>query len=223
MSSSPHIKAFIQARTSSRRFPGKVLTPFRGRPLIDWVWDAAAKAVPRSAIVLATSTDASDDALAAHALSAGVTVFRGPLDDVFARFSLCLKAHPCDWFFRVCADSPLLDGGLLSWAASQAGPGVDLVTNVAPRSFPKGQSVELIRATAFAAVDAAALTPEQREHATLAFYQDGRWKVKNLDSGRPEWAKLSLTVDSPEDLRRLESEYPAGRPLPVWTPARSAA
>lgn len=208
---------------SSKRYPGKVLTSFRGRPLIDWLTAAAASAVPREKVVLATSTDPSDDPLAAHAQASGLTVFRGPLEDVFSRFRLCLKAHPCDWFFRICADSPLLDGGLLAWAASAASRDVDLITNVSPRSFPRGQSVELVCAAAFASVDESALTAEQREHVTKVFYETGRWKVKNLDSGHPEWAKLSLTVDAPEDLRRLEAEYPASAPLPRWTPARSAA
>lgn len=208
---------------SSKRFPGKVLTAFRGRPLIDWLAAAATVALPREKVVLATSADVSDDVLAAHAQAAGLTVFRGPLDDVFSRFRLCLKAHPCDWFFRICADSPLLDGGLLAWAASAASRDVDLVTNVAPRSFPRGQSVELVSAEAFTRVDAARLTAEQREHATKVFYETPGWRVKNLDSGHPEWAKLSLTVDAPEDVSRLEAAYPASAPLPRWTPARSAA
>lgn len=220
--SSPVIRAFIQARMSSRRFPGKVLAPFHGRPLIDWVAAAAAQALPAGGVVLATSEHTSDDALVQHARSAGWTVFRGPLEDVFGRFKACLEAHPCDWFFRVCADSPLLDPGLLSLAASLAGPGTDLVSNVFPRSFPRGQSVELVSARAFASVDAAALTPEQREHATKVFYAGG-WRVRNIDSGRPEWAELALTVDTPEDLSRLQAAYPAGSPPPRWTPARSAA
>ncbi len=161
--------------------------------------------------------------MAKHAEASGITVFRGPLDDVFSRFRLCLKTHPCDWFFRICADSPLLDGGLLSWAASFASRDVDLITNVAPRSFPRGQSVELISAAAFSSVDASSLTPDQREHATKVFYETSRWRVKNLDSGHPEWAKLSLTVDAPEDVSRLEAAYPASAPPPRWTPARSAA
>ena len=39
--SPPTVRGFIQARMSSARFPGKVLAPFRGRPVIAWVIDAA--------------------------------------------------------------------------------------------------------------------------------------------------------------------------------------
>lgn len=207
---------------SSRRFPGKVLVPFRGRPVLDWVAAAAAEGAP-DGVVLATSEHSSDDELARRGRDLGLSVYRGTLEDVFSRFQGCLHAHPCDWFFRVCADSPLLDGGLLSLAASLAAPGVDVVTNLRPRSFPRGQSVELLRSGAFASVDAARLDAEQREHATQVFYRGGPWRMRNIDSGRPDWAALSLAIDTPEDRARLEAAYPAGAPLPRWTPARSAA
>jgi len=176
-------------------------------------------------VVVATSTDPSDDAVAAYARGRGTTVFRGPLDDVFGRLRDCLTAHPADWFFRVSADSPLVDPAIMKAMLPLAVPGVDVVTNVFPRSFPKGQSGELVSAAAFMAVDRAALTPGQREHVTTAFYdRPERYRIVNLESGRPDWPGEPLVVDTREDLARLEAAYPAGRPLPSWAPsARSAA
>lgn len=210
---------------SSARFPGKVLAPFRGKTVLEWVILRVADAVGLDRVVVATSDQASDDPVAVRARELGVAVFRGPLDDCFARLKGCLRAHPAEWFYRVCADSPLLDPAVLKALRPLAGPGVDLVTNVSPRTFPRGQSGELIRAAAFLAVDEAALDARQREHATAVFYDaPAKWRIVNLESGRPEWAKTALTVDAPEDLARLEAAYPADRPLPSWAPAaRSAA
>src|SRR6185503_15435408 len=105
----PAFRVFVQARMSSQRFPGKVLAPFRGEPIISHVVARAAAAVPRDAITVATSSERSDDPLVRYLEGEGVSVFRGPLDDVLGRFQACLSAHPCEWLFRVCADSPLLD------------------------------------------------------------------------------------------------------------------
>src|SRR5262245_18083216 len=91
------VRAFIQARMSSRRFPGKVLAPYRGRPRITHVLSAIDAAfggsVPLSVL---TGTDRPDDPLRVYLDSLGVDVWRGPLDDVYDRFRQCLEARPCE-------------------------------------------------------------------------------------------------------------------------------
>lgn len=202
-----HLRAFVQARMSSSRFPGKVLAPLAGKPLIDHVMDRVAQAVPRAHIVVAMSTERTDDPLAAHVASRGLAVFRGPLDDVVARFQGCLRAHPCERFYRVCADSPLVDPKMLEalGAAAEADASLDLVTNVQRRTFPRGQSAELLRAAAFARLDPAALTREEREHVTKHYYDHPqRFRIRNLESGDASLGTTSLAVDTVEDLARLE-------------------
>lgn len=196
--------AFVQARMTSRRFPGKVLAPFRGRPMIEHVLERVARAVGRDRVVLATSTDASDDPLAAYAAKLSYRVSRGPLDDVFARFEQCLRENPCDWFFRVCADSPLYEPELMLRALALAGDQTDLVTNVFPRSFASGLSVELVRTEAFARLSRGVLTAEQREHATKGFYDAPKsFNIVNFSAEKDSAG--GLTVDTLEDLRRLEA------------------
>ena len=61
---------------SSGRFPGKVLAPFRGRPLLAHVVERVAQGVPRERLVVATSVDPADDPLEAYGKALGVDVFR---------------------------------------------------------------------------------------------------------------------------------------------------
>lgn len=197
--------AFVQARMSSRRFPGKILAPFGGIPVISHVLAEVGRCVPRTRTVLLTSVEASDDPLACFVRDKGYAVFRGALDDVFGRFQACLRAHPCDWFFRICADSPMLDGSLLRRFLARVGRGVDLVTNVFPRTFPRGRSVELVRSSTFTALRGADLTSEQREHVTRVFYDRPEdFRIVNIRSSDPSATRLQLCVDTVEDLRRLE-------------------
>ncbi|MBI5726156.1 MAG: spore coat protein [Planctomycetes bacterium] len=207
------VLAFIQGRMSSGRFPGKILAPFFGRPIIEHLIDRVAMAVGRDNVVVATSDAGSDDPVAWYLDGIGVKKFRGPLDDVFARFVLCLKANPCDWFFRVCADSPLLDPSLFGLAASRCRNEIDLVTNVFPRTFPKGQSVELLKAGTFAAIDQSALTDQQREHLTKVYYDNPeKYRIVNVKLSGAIKGPESCVVDTIEDLRQLEAHLAVTKP-----------
>jgi spore coat polysaccharide biosynthesis protein SpsF len=201
----PAVRAFVQARMSSRRFPGKVLAPFRGQPIIWHVVQRIAAALPEVPVVVATSGEPSDDPLAAYLGSRGVACHRGPLADVFGRFRTCLAEFPCDWVLRVCADSPLLEEEMLRRVVDARAEGVDLVTTTLRRTFPRGSNAELIRADSLTAIDERQLTAHDREHVTPFFHRNAdRFRIINVESGDPGRAALSVAVDTIEDLARLE-------------------
>lgn len=205
------VRIFVQARMSSRRFAGKVLAPLAGRPMIDHVLERCAAVFGREGVVLATSDDPSDGGLAAHVRGKGYALFRGDLDDVVRRFQHCLRQHPCEWFVRISADSPLIDSGLIAHVAERRAPQFDLVSNVQTRTFPPGQSVEVVRAECFAGIDSARLSAEEREHVTLVFYRaPGKYRICSVQSRDPGLARQSLAVDTPEDLRAVEAMIKAG-------------
>jgi spore coat polysaccharide biosynthesis protein SpsF len=190
---------------SSRRFPGKVLAPFRGKPIVWHVLDRVAQALPGVPRVLVTSTDASDDPLAAYVRSLGTPCFRGPLDDVFERFRLAARAHGAAWVLRICADSPLLDPRAMTAVVGAPREG-DLITTTLHRTFPKGSNAELINMATFAAIDANALDAEDKEHVTRFLHRNAaRFRIRNVESGDASLAKIDLAVDTIEDLRRLET------------------
>ena len=191
---------------SSRRFPGKVLAPFKGQPLIRHVLAAVEYALPSVHIVVATSIERPDDPLASYLSTLGVTVFRGPLDNVFERFRMCVFEHPCDWFLRLSADSPFLDGCVLQAVVDHVeSADCDLVTTIFPRTFPIGQNAELIRVSTFMTIEAGELSADDREHVTTFFYRSpDRFRIVNVESGNPQLGELSLAVDTVEDLHRLE-------------------
>lgn len=216
MPQKPQVVAFIQARMSSERFPGKVLADLNGRPVIDHVIARVARVVPRESIVVATSSDSSDDILARHLEQTGVNVYRGPLENVFERFRQCLVEYPCDWFVRVSADSPMLDSGLIAKILPYcARDDLDLVTNVFPRTFPKGQSVELISAAAFAKINSDRFSDEDREHVTKIYYRCPQdFRILNVESSNPDLARMNFSVDTPEDLERIKKIMTTGQGMP---------
>lgn len=195
---------------SSRRFPGKVLAPFRGQPLISHVLAAAERALPRAQVVVATSTGPEDDPLALYCEARGLAVFRGDRDDVFGRFRACAAAHPCDWILRLNADSPLLDPGVLEAVFAAARDDADLVTTTFPRTFPRGQNAELIRAEPFLTMDASRLTADDREHVTAVYYRRAtEFRILSVRARETWTSDAGLAVDTLDDLTRLERLSPA--------------
>jgi spore coat polysaccharide biosynthesis protein SpsF (cytidylyltransferase family) len=95
--------------------------------------------------------------------------------------------------------------------AERRTPQYDLVTNVQTRTFPPGQSVEVVRADGFAQIDSSRLSAEEREHATQVFYRaPERFRILNVLSRDPDLARQPLTVDTVEDLRAVEALIKAG-------------
>lgn len=58
------VAVIIPARYGSSRFPGKVLTPIQSRPLIQWVYEAAARSSLVNRVVVATDDTRIHDAVA---------------------------------------------------------------------------------------------------------------------------------------------------------------
>lgn len=202
------VLAFIQARMSSRRFPGKVLAKLKGKPVLDHIFSAVSQALGPDNIVLLTSDQPSDDPLAQYADSRNLQVFRGSLENVFNRFRECLETYPCDWILRVCADSPFLDPALLRTGVKAAEKmDCDIITNIFPRTFPKGQSFEVILAEALRAIDMSEMSDDEKEHVTPFFYNHPeRFRIKNISCSPSASLHPGYAIDTPEDLLRLEAE-----------------
>ena len=202
------VRVVIQARMSSSRFPGKVLAPFRGAPLIRSVLSAVQQALPIVPIVVATSVQSSDDPLVGYLATLDIPVFRGPLDRVFDRFLGCADTFPARWLLRVNADSPVLAPEPLRGVVAHADRSdLDLITTTFPRTFPRGHNAEMIRVDTMRALDRNELTALDQEHVTQFFYRNStRFRILNVESGDPSLASRSFAVDTLDDLRRLEGD-----------------
>ena len=143
-------------------------------------------------------------------------MFRGALRDVASRFLAVASQEQLDGFVRINGDSPLLDTHLIEEAISIfKAEAVDLVTNVSPRTFPPGQSVEVVRVRTFERAYARYTTPPEFEHVTYHFYQHPeQYTIRNF-SARVPYAGMHLAVDTQEDEARLAAII-RGMKQPHW-------
>ena len=211
------IPIIVQARTGSSRCPAKVMRTVAGRRLIDYTLDALELCRAARPLIVATSDDPLDDALAAHCTARSTPVIRGPLLDVAGRFRTVLEQFPVEAFVRVSGDSPLIDHRLVDRAVEtfrRERP--DLVSNVVERTFPKGQSVEVISSHAFLKGEAAMTELADREHVTTWFYRNAdRFQIVSLKADE-NLGQASMVVDTEEEFLRFRKlahqlENPAWR------------
>lgn len=204
--------AFIQARMNSSRFPGKSLAPLADTPVIHRVINRVNDALPQSEVIVLTTRESPEDPLASFLHDEGVTVFRGHSTNVFQRFKSALEEYPCESFFRICGDSPFLEPTLFQKAEELfRTEDWDIVTNVCPRDFPPGKSVELIDADAFREVASNDLSNAQDEHVTKYFYDNREfYDIKDIKCPVSDQEIASYAVDTLNDLKRLEEHLISG-------------
>lgn len=103
----------VQARMNSSRLQGKMLMDVGGMPLVLWVLKRCALSERADVVILASSTEASDDPLVLLAQEHSFEVFRGSLRDVRGRFIQAAERFSLDYICRVCGDSPFVDVRLI--------------------------------------------------------------------------------------------------------------
>jgi len=200
------IGIIIQARMGSQRFPGKVLHPVAGKPMLQYLLERLARCRFISERVVATSDSEADASIAHFCRTQGIPRHRGPLDNVAERFRQTVDTFGFDAFVRVNGDSPLLDPALVNRVTYQFLLGdAEIVTNVLERTFPKGQSVEVLQANTFRRGCAEMNEDADREHVTRFFYRHReQFRIVNIRSLK-DHGSLQLSVDTPEDMDRFRT------------------
>ena len=200
------VPAIIFSRMGSSRLPGKALRHIAGEPLIKRVIDRVSKVKNLSTIVVATSNSKTDDRLTQYIQSLNIEVFRGATHDVLNRAVSCASYLGVDKFVRINGDSPLIDPELLEKGIEMwTDPSLDLISNVFPRTYPVGMSVEIIKTDSLKKIMGLTADSCDSEHVTRFFYKNPeKFRILNFESGRSELRKVRLALDTEEDLERID-------------------
>jgi spore coat polysaccharide biosynthesis protein SpsF len=203
--------AIIQARNGSRRLPRKSLAPILGRPLLDLMLERVQRARTLDEVVVATTTLARDDELAAIAAGRAVGVFRGSEPDVLSRYAGAAELAHAELVVRLTADCPLIDPDVIDRVVTVArrtlSDDVQLVTN-APhngRTYPDGMDVEVLTAQTLRDLDELATDDADREHVTLRLHR-APFRHAVVDLGEPA-GEVRITVDYESDLELVRAIF----------------
>jgi len=198
--------AIIQARTSSKRFPKKVLYKINSKPLIIWVVNNVLKSKLISNLIIATSKDKSDNQLVNLIKKSKYKFYRGSLKNVALRMLKVAQINNAKYFVRLSGDSPLIDYKIINRAIKilKKNKNIDIVTNVFPRTYPSGQSIEIIK-TKILKKYISNFNRSEKEHVTTFFYSNSnKFRIINFKKNTNNYKNLpKLSIDYKSDLKKI--------------------
>jgi spore coat polysaccharide biosynthesis protein SpsF len=201
----------VQARMTSTRLPGKVLMPVAGRPMLAQQLRRLRECRRAQEIVVATTTNSTDDPVADVAWRQGVCLFRGSESDVLGRYLGAARKVRADVVVRVTADCPLIDAGVTDRVIGELlarADACDYASNVRERSWPRGLDTEAFFMDTLERMERLGKSPLAREHVTVVLRAERpdlflcHSVVDERDNSDLRW-----TVDTADDLRLIRTIY----------------
>lgn len=202
------ILAILQARVSSSRLPGKVLKPIMGRPMLALQIERVLQAKKIDQLIIATSTDPSDDGLETLCREINAPCYRGSLNDVLDRFYQAAQTCKPEHIVRITGDCPLIDPEVMDDVITFYLNGdYDYASNAIEPTFPDGLDIEIFRFAVLEGSWKEACLPSQREHVTpFIHHQPDRFRIGHYKNTE-DLSHLRWTVDEQEDFNLINKIY----------------
>jgi len=203
--------AIIQARMSSSRLPGKVMLPLAGRPMIWHIVQRAMACEYVDVVMVATSSESSDDSLAELCREYGIQCYRGDLHTVLSRYIEVLDENPSEYVVRITGDCPLIDPRFIDQQILVLRQyEADLVWLADPVSVLEGQGVH--SASSLRNISERTNHPDDLEHVGSRYLSEHPHEFRIVGMRPPR--RLSnlrwrITIDELPDYHMIQTLYEA--------------
>lgn len=192
----------LQARMGSTRLPGKVLMPLGGTTLLGWIVQRL-RDLPWP-LVVATSDQVQDDAIARECEQMDVRCFRGSEQDVLDRYYRCAVAYGFSHVIRLTGDNPCPDTeALQQMMALHLASAADYTHSFG--DLPIGVGMEVFKFEALQDSWREGHATHHREHVNeFIIEHPSRFRTMKLEMAPSKHApNLRFTIDTQEDYRRI--------------------
>ena len=202
------IYAIIQARMSSTRLPGKILMELYGKPVIQNIVERVGRCEKINEVVVATSSDVTDDSVATFLQNHNINVFRGDLDNVLSRYYHCAKDYGADCVIRLTGDNALVDSEIIDEAIDiYQKNSIDYLDYKS--TLPLGMAVEIFSFDALEKAYMGAENTECLEHVTPYMRENPHvFSIMSyINPSDEDHSNLRFTMDTMEDYEFVSCIY----------------
>lgn len=186
-----------------------------GCSVLEHVVRRAQAATGLDKIVVATTTQPSDDRIVEVCRRKNVLYYRGEPCNVLDRFYRAAQKFGAKVIVRITADCPLLDPSLLDKMLAHfellniEGNEVGYLSNSLERTFPRGLDLEVFPLSSLKRAFREASLPHELEHVTPYLYEHPELFKTYQYLGADDHSNLRLTLDTIEDFHLLEQIFDA--------------
>jgi len=215
------IGCIIEARTTSKRLPNKVLLPVLGKPILYWLINRIKKIKEIDEIILATTTNKTDDVLVNFAKKNNIKFFRGSEENVVSRVFKAARKYNIKTIVEITGDCPVVDINIVRQLIEIYKKNTaEYVNNNNYRSYPDGMDVQIFDVNSIKKTLRFAKNKKELEHVGL-FQMRNPKKIKTINIIAPKnyfFPSMGLTLDEKKDYILLKKiiEY-FGRKNPYFS------
>lgn len=198
------IGCIIQARTTSTRLPGKVLKTVdfrRNKSILEQVIARVKRTECIDEVIVATTTNPTDDAVVDITKNEGIGCYRGSENDVLSRFYEAATKYKLDTIVRITSDCPFIDPNVIQDLVMLYEQNeYDYVSNGQKRTYPHGLDCEIFSMQALSEAHSVCKDAFYKEHVTTYLYSEaGNFRVGSLELNNENYSDIRITVDTKLD------------------------
>lgn len=201
------ILVVIQARTNSKRIPGKIFKKIGNTVVYKEVLRRAELVENIDKVCFAISDNQTDDFFAKELGRNGIDFIRGDEENVLNRFIKVSKKFLFDHIIRIPCDKPLIDPDIISFLTKKYfEENADYACiNITP-SWPHGLDIEIFKTKLLSLSYESSRDPKNLEHVTPWMRENKNLKIINLKS-KTDLSFHRWTIDYEEDLQLVRQIF----------------
>tara|TARA_B100001057_G_scaffold147440_1_gene147357 strand:- start:5635 stop:7671 length:2037 start_codon:yes stop_codon:yes gene_type:complete len=197
----------IQARINSKRLPGKVLMKLGKYTIIEFLYKRLIKSKKIDKVIVATTTNKTDDILCDYFDNLNIHYFRGSENNVLKRFYDTAFSYKAKNIIRITADCPFVDIKMMDKMISIFEKNkVDYLSNSFPPTFPDGLDIEIFNYKSLKNAFKNAKSKYDKEHVTSYIKINKKLKILNYEN-KINLSKYRWTLDEALDYKLIKKIY----------------
>ncbi len=177
------------------------MKPLAGKPIIWHIYKRAEKCKLVDKIIVATSTDKTDDLLARYCELNELNVYRGSLNNVLSRFIEILTKYDYPYFVRITGDCPLIHPPFIDAQIEVlAEYNADIIWSKKESTLLEGQGVRSTQSLFYIADKSS--HPDDQEHVGIIYLSKHPDEFRIVEIELPDIFinnDFRLTIDEEKD------------------------